>query len=90
MRTNVVSSKLILTNRSSLDVIENSQMLLAVSLPRAINCLKKSLSRLLHHVESKDMYKFVDWDRGGIVVVHQTPNREVLSSIRTGDTVLCP
>ena len=30
------------------------------------------------------------WDRGGIVVVHQTPNREVLSSIRTGDIVLCP
>ena len=24
------------------------------------------------------------WDRGGISVVHQTPNREVLSSIRTG------
>ena len=34
--------------------------------------------------------KYVGWDRGGIVVVHQTTNREVLSSIRTGDTVLCP
>ena len=30
------------------------------------------------------------WDRGGIVVVHQTPTREVLSSIHTGETVLCP
>ena len=27
------------------------------------------------------------WDHGGIVVVHQTTNREVLSSIRTGETV---
>ena len=33
---------------------------------------------------------YVGWDRGGIVVVHQTPNREVVSSIRTGDTVLFP
>ena len=39
---------------------------------------------------SKDLYLYMGWDRGGIVVVHQTPNREVLSSIRTGKTVLCP
>ena len=87
MRPNVVWTKLISTKRRPLDVIENSLMLLAVSLPQAIKCLKKSLSRLLHHVESKDLYTSVGWDRGGIVVVHRTPNREVMSSIRTGDTV---
>ena len=42
MRPNNVSTKLISTKRCSLDVIENSQMRLAVSLPQAIKCLKKS------------------------------------------------
>ena len=42
---------------------------------------------MLHRVESKDLYTYVGWDRGGMVVVHQTPNREVMSSIRTGDTM---
>ena len=90
MRPSIVSTKLISTKRRPLDVIENSLMLLAMPLPQAIKCLKKSLSRLLHHVESKDVYTSVCWDRGGIDVVHQTPNREVMSLIRTGDTVLCP
>ena len=42
MRPNVVSTKLISTKRRPPDVIENSMMLLAVSLPQAIKCLKKS------------------------------------------------
>ena len=29
-------------------------------------------------------------DRDGIVVEHQTPNREVLGFIPTGSTMLCP
>ena len=29
-------------------------------------------------------------ERGGVVVEHRTPNREVLSSILIGGTVLCP
>ena len=28
-------------------------------------------------------------ERGGVVVEHQTPNREVLGSIPTGGTMLC-
>ena len=44
----------------------------------------------LHYVESKDLYTFVGLDRGGMVVVHRTPNGVFMSSIRTGDTVLCP
>ena len=42
MRPNVVSTKLISTKRRPLDVIENSLMLLAVALPQAMQCLKKS------------------------------------------------
>ena len=41
MRLYVVSTKLISTKRRPLDIIENSLMLLAVSLPQAIKCLKK-------------------------------------------------
>ena len=41
MRLNVVSTKLISTKRRPLDVNENSLLLLAVSLPQAIKCLKK-------------------------------------------------
>ena len=39
---NVVSTKFISTKRRPLDVIENSLMLLAVSLSQAIKCLKQS------------------------------------------------
>ena len=47
MRPNVGSTKLISMKRRSLEVIENSLMLLAVSLPQAIKCLKKSGSRFI-------------------------------------------
>ena len=34
-------------------------------------------------------YKYF-WNHGGIGVEHRTPNREVLGSIPTGGTMLCP
>ena len=42
VRPNVVSTELISTKRRSLDIIENSLMVLAKPLPQAIKCLKKS------------------------------------------------
>ena len=34
--------------------------------------------------------KEILWERSGVVVERRTPNREVLDSIPTGVTVLCP
>ena len=35
-------------------------------------------------------FKSFERERGGVAVEHLTPNREVLGSIPTGGTVLCP
>ena len=38
---------------------------------------------------SKD-FKINKREGGGVVIEHQTPNQEVLGSIPTGSTMLCP